>query len=242
VADGGHAGGSVALLAAFDPELAPLFRLSPLSHPSLASSAPSFGGEPVTRAGRVSAVGVVARAVGIGLPAAAVGTARALAELRPRAVVLVGTCGAYPSAGLRIGDVVVSRRIHLTDAALLAGHSAFPAPMATPLEAHARLAQGLARAGARPADVANTLGITVDDSVAERISSGTGAHVEHLEAYAVALACAAHGAPFAAVLAVANAVGAHARAEWAAHHEAASRAGVAVVVEWLSGLRADEVW
>jgi futalosine hydrolase len=230
VADGGHAGESVALLAAFDPELAPLL------------SSPSFACEPGSRNGRVGAVAVAACAVGIGLPAAAVGAARALVEIRPRAVVLVGTCGAYPGVGLRIGDVVVSRRVHLADASMLAGNSAFPGRMATSLDAHAGLARAMAQVGARPADVANTLGITIDDAVAGQLARATGASVEHLEAYAVASACAGCAAPFVAVLGVANLVGANARAEWVAHHEAASRAGIAVVVDWLSRLRADEVW
>jgi hypothetical protein len=73
------------------------------------------------------------------------------------------------------------------------------------------------------------------------MASGTGSSVEHLEAYSVALACAAPGVPFAAVLGVANAVGARGRAEWRTHHARASEACIGVVAAWLSSLAAREV-
>src|SRR5271165_889966 len=114
----------------------------------------------------MGAIDVVTRAVGIGLAAAAAGTARALAELRPRAVVMVGTCGSYDGSMLAIGDVVVSRRIRLADSAALAGHADFPGPMATSRDGDARLVEGLAAAGARAVDVATTLAISVDDALA----------------------------------------------------------------------------
>jgi futalosine hydrolase len=233
VADGARASGGIALLAAFEPELAPLARALSLAAPAGAALG-----------GRVGEVGIFAfaRAVGIGLPAAAVGAARALTELRPRAAVLVGTCGAYARSGLAIGDVVVSRRVHLADAIALAGHAAFPEPMLTLVEAHGGLVERLARTGARPVDVAATLGITVDDGVASRLEAATGAAVEHLEAYGVAEACAAHGVPFAAVLGVANAVGARARSEWLAHHVRAAEACAGTVAAWLSALSLDEAW
>jgi nucleoside phosphorylase len=186
---------------------------------------------------------VAARAVGIGLPMAAAGAAKHLGDLRPRAVVAIGTCGAYLGSGLAIGDVVVARRVRLVDPSVLDGRSQFPEPMATTIDAHASLAESIAQAtGARMADVATTLSITVDDTTAEGIARAAGAAVEHLEAYAVATACAARGVPFGAVLAVANFVGGRARAEWRIHHrEAASRAAEAVV-QWLRGWKPGDPW
>ena len=70
------------VLAAFPPELAPLRAVlgDGLRSP--------FGGHDVA-----------GKAVGIGLATAAAGAASRLAALRPRGVVLVGTCGAYGAYG-----------------------------------------------------------------------------------------------------------------------------------------------
>lgn len=214
----------VLVLAAFDPELAPLRAL--------------LGAAMTARvAGRI----VVARTAGIGLPASAAGAAAHIAELRPRAVVLVGTCGAYAGAGLAIGDVVVVRRLRLIDTAALEGLTQFPAPMAIEMETNGPMSAALAAtctprssvAGALGITVATTLAITVDDAMAARIAAGSGADVEHLEAHGVAAACAAREVPFAAVLGVANFVGARGRAEWLAHHREAEAAAGERVLRWL---------
>ena len=108
----------VLILAAFDPELAP-FR-SALGDDFAA-----------TIAGRC----ITARVAGIGLPSAAVGAAMHIAELRPRAVVLVGTCGAYATSGLAIGDSVVARRLRLVGISSLSGQTEFPESMPVVTEA-----------------------------------------------------------------------------------------------------------
>jgi futalosine hydrolase len=174
---------------------------------------------------------VVAQAVGIGLVAAAVGAASAIRRAGPRAVVFVGTCGAYPGRGLSLGDVVVGRRLFLTSTAVLEGRGAYPAPMRTAADANAPLADALANEGAREVTVGTTLAITTDDGLAERIARD--ADVEHLEAFAVAEACSAAGVAFAVVLGVANFVGANAREQWRANHRAAGDAAGALVARWL---------
>jgi futalosine hydrolase len=188
---------------------------------------------------------VEARTCGIGLSAAAVHSSVQVREVRPRAVVLLGTCGVYRGfaptgqsdrAELGIGDVIVSRRVLLADWATLEGHAQFPPATAAPLSADEHLTESLARAGAAPADVANTLGITVNDNVAARIAKSTGAGVEHLETYGVATACAAAGVPFAAVLGVANFVGSSGREEWRGHHVRASEAAAQLVLAWMQSI------
>jgi len=219
----------VLLLAAFAPELAPL--------------AGVLGD--AMRA-RIGGRDVAARAVGIGLPAAAVGASMLLAEMRPRAVVLLGTCGVYdaaadpasapdgaPRLAVAIGQVIAARRVRLVEPAAALGWAEFPDPMVLVTEADASIVDGLARAGARPADVATTLAVTVDDGAAARVARATGAHVEHLEAHGVAAACAAHGVAFGAALGVANVVGRRAREEWRQHHRAASAAAAQLAVRWL---------
>jgi futalosine hydrolase len=205
------------ILAAFHPELAPL-------RVALGDA----------MRGYVGSVLVVARAVGIGLPMAAAAGAMHLAEVQPRAVLAIGTCGAYPGSGLGVGAVVVARRVRLVDPSALHGASQFPGPMSVVTDTHAPMADAICRAaGVPPAEVATTLGITVDDATAARIAQATGAQVEHLEAHGVATACAARGIPFGAVLAVANHVGARARDEWLLHHHAAARAAANVVLTWM---------
>jgi nucleoside phosphorylase len=211
----------VLLLAAFAPELAPLRAVL---------------GDAMQ--GRVGAADVVARVAGIGLPMAAAGAAMQLAEMRPRVVVALGTCGVYrATAPLAIGDVAAARRVHLLDVGVVLGATQFPAPMSTAIEAHPLVAGALERAGGKPADVATTLAITVEDSMAARIAQGPQgvAHVEHLEAFGIAAACAARGVPFGAALGVANTVGARARDEWRVHHRQAAAAAADVVLRWLGG-------
>jgi len=206
----------VLILAAFHPELAPL-------EATLGDA----------MSGRIGGLVVTARAVGIGLSTAAVGAATHLAEMRPRAVVLVGTCGAYAGSRLGIGDVVAPRRVRLVDASVAAGTSQFPDPMSVVADAHPGMAEGLEAAGARLADVATTLAITTDDAVAARIARASGASAEHLEAHGVATACAARGVAFAAALGVANLVGARARDEWRVHHRSSAQAAANTVLRWL---------
>jgi nucleoside phosphorylase len=166
---------------------------------------------------------------------AAVGASRALTERPPEAVVLLGTCGAYENTGLSPGTVVVSRRVHLVEPLALSRAAEFPPPMPTSLDADARLIESLAAAGARPADIATTLAITVDDRAAAFTAQATATQVEHLEAFAVATACAALRVRFVAVLGVANRVGARARTEWRANHVQASEQAAGVALRWLCG-------
>jgi futalosine hydrolase len=210
----------VLVLAAFDPELADL------------RGALGEGGR----------IRVSLRVAGIGLPASAAQSALHLGEIRPRLCVLVGSCGAYAGAGLRIGTAVVARRIHLVEPCALPGLGSLtqlPAPLGAVAEAHEEVARALADAGASPSDVATTLGVTVDDRAAAEVARATGAGVEHMEAFGVAAACAILEVPFAAVLGVANTVGGAARQEWRDHHDEAEKAAAQVVLRWLEqGARA----
>jgi nucleoside phosphorylase len=206
----------VLILAAFHPELDPL-------RTALGDSL----------VGSVAGLSVTARVAGIGLAAAAAGAAVHIAELRPDAVVLIGSCGAYASAGLAIGDVVVGRRLHLVDLSSLAGHAEFPEPIAVVLDADAALTEGLSADGTRTCSVATTLAITVDDSIASRISNQVDVQIEHLEAHGVATACSSLRVAFAMTLGVANMVGARGRGEWRAHHSIAEAAAATRVMRWL---------
>jgi nucleoside phosphorylase len=204
------------ILAAFHPELAPLRALL---------------GEGMSA--RVGALQVTARVVGIGLPMASVGAATALAEVTPRVAVMVGTCGAFAESGLSTSDVVVARRLRLGATGLAEGLAQFPDPMSIATSAEERVVEALCRAGGKGVDVVTTPAVTVDDAAAERLARWAGAQAEHLEAYGAAVACAARGIPFTAVLGVANVVGSRARDEWRANHRRAAAAAADLVMRWL---------
>jgi nucleoside phosphorylase len=205
----------VLVLAAFEPELAPL-RVA-------------LGGAPMAV---VQGRTVALKTTGIGLSAAAAGASAHAAEVGLRAVLFVGTCGAYAGTSLAIGDVVVARAVRLVDPTVIAGASQFPEAMGTAVAVSPGILQAFVGPGVRPVVVGTTLAITVDDANADRIARA-GAEVEHLEAHGVAEACALRGLPFGAVLGVANLVGARGRAEWRAHHRAAEEAAAAEVLRWL---------
>jgi futalosine hydrolase len=179
---------------------------------------------------------VATRVVGVGMLAAAVGAAAAMEAVRPRAVVLTGTCGAYANvrgAALHVNDVVVARTVMLVEPAVEEGRAAFPAMMSRSVDTHEGLRRALVAAGAPVADVATTLAITTDDPLAAVLARCTGAMVEHLEAYGVAVACEARGIPFVAALGVANVVGSSGRAGWLAGHNAATRTVNQLLMQWI---------
>ncbi|HKQ69116.1 MAG TPA: hypothetical protein VJT73_07245 [Polyangiaceae bacterium] len=207
----------ILIVAAHQPEL---FGFQDLLGPALSAT--------------LSGLRVMARPVGIGMPAAAVGVSAAIVEHRPRLVVAVGTCGSYEGRGPAIGRVVVAAGVHLASIAAIEGRGGLPNVMQAALVADPAVASALvAVEGVVMADVATTLAITTDDALADAIATSHGCQVEHLEAYSMALACRAQRIPFACVLGVANRVGRRGREQWIEHHLAAGEAAVAVVARWL---------
>jgi nucleoside phosphorylase len=180
---------------------------------------------------KVGSIVVCAAPVGIGLVEAALGTASCLHAYAARAVVLVGTCGAYSQAGLSVADVIVARSALLVEPAVVRGAAAFPEVIPVRHNAYEPIVGELAALGGRSVDVATTLGVTTDDTLAAQLASS--GEVEHLEAFAVASACVKENVPFAAVLGVANRVGASGRSEWRAHHMAAGIAATRLVTRWI---------
>jgi futalosine hydrolase len=171
---------------------------------------------------------VMARAVGVGLVAAAAGAERAISELAPERVLLVGTAGALPGSGLAIGDVVVVAQARL----VVREVEYVPGIMATEVAADAGLVGEIARGlGVRAITVASPIGITAGDAEAARL--GGQAEVEQLECFAVLAAAARAGVPATAVLAIANTVGGRAAEEWRMHRVAAEAAAQAALARLL---------
>jgi len=202
------------IVSAFAPELAPLV---------------AWLAAPGQRALRS---GVVCRPAGIGAVDAAAGAAEAIAQVRPRLVLFVGTAGRY-GATPPIAACAVARRIFLAPTAVLRGEAYLPGPMQHELTTDAALRRALRAGGTPAADVATTLGITTRRALAGRLAA-TGAALENLEAFAVARAAARAELPFGAVLGIANSVGPRAHREWRANAGAATAAACAVIQRWLA--------
>ena len=182
---------------------------------------------------------IAVAAVGVGLVEAAIGMAQRIAEHRPSHALLLGTCGAFAGAGggtgqppLALGDVVTATRARLIDGNAIGLRAAIPTPMPVVCALDETLSQAAAGAGARVVEIANTLGITIDDDLAALLLPMMGPSpivaVEHLEAFAFARACAAHGVAGGVVLGVANIVGSRGRDEWRKNHLRASAAAARV--------------
>ena len=163
--------------------------------------------------------------LGVGLVEAGMGMTQCIVRHQPELALLVGTAGVFRGEGEEgpvVGEVVVASRVRLLDASVLDGTSALPAPMPTEVMLDAKVRDALVAAGARSVQIANTVGITVDDAHASRLHAAHGDDVEHLEAFAFARACAASAVPCGIVLGIANVVGSSGRAEWLANHTSAS--------------------
>lgn len=183
--------------------------------------------------GELHGIRVAGETVGIGLPNATAGTTTRLLRLRPRAVVLVGTCGHYPNVPLALGQAVVARRALLVDPTVIEGRSALPDPIGRVLDCDPSLTRGIETGHNTTHDVANTLAVTTDDDLAARLGTALGGGVENLEAFGVANACALVGVPFACVLGVSNVVGSRGREQWRAHHKEAARRACERIERWL---------
>jgi nucleoside phosphorylase len=179
--------------------------------------------------------------IGVGLVDAAIGMTRALARHRPSLALFLGTGGTFGEVGeggIARGQVVAGSRVHLLDAGLVAGTASLPGPMSGEALLDPEVHGALVAAGARSAQIANTVGITVDDALAARLAAARGDAIEHLEAFAFARACGAADVRCGVVLGVANTVGARGRGEWLANHTSASASAADVAWAALPALAA----
>lgn len=173
--------------------------------------------------------------VGVGLLAAGVGAVQALTENACGAALLLGSYGYYPGCGGEVLETMVPTAARLLDGALLTGRAALPdlvtqrAEFDTPLTAGLR--QSCENVGA--CDVATTLAITTDDTLAGRLAQA-GLRGENLEALAVATACAVRGVRLACLLGATNQVGSAGRKQWLQHHHAVAERTAAHVLDFLA--------
>lgn len=206
----------------------------------LAAHAPELVGLRATLgtdlAGIVRGLRVVCATVGVGMPVAGAGAMRHLRDARPRAVILLGSCGVYPKQEeLSLLDLVVPERIVLVDTAVIAGKAAFPAPMQTVIATDDVLSRSLCGDGTavHRGSLATTLSITTDDTLAQRLGKKCGCETENLEAFAVASACAVRSLPFASLLSITNVVGSEGRKQWTRYQRRAAEASARALLDWI---------
>lgn len=152
---------------------------------------------------------------GVGLVDASAGTSRIVARHTPTMILFVGTCGAYPSSGFRIGELVLARTVRLGSGDVAAGAMRIPELMPQAISTNAEFTQHLRSQLSTPAadaEVICTLGITESESLARQLESDVPQRVENLEAYPVLRAAA--GIPTAVLLGVTNIVGPDGGKEW----------------------------
>ncbi|MBC8144321.1 MAG: hypothetical protein H7X80_01980, partial [bacterium] len=89
--------------------------------------------------------GVLTGVCGIGLVEAGIGTTRMIHDTRPDAVVFLGTCGAYRSSGLVVGDVVVASTTCLSSGDVARGEMRIPSLVPTVMQCDVELATEFAR-------------------------------------------------------------------------------------------------
>jgi len=176
---------------------------------------------------------VVARAAGVGLVEAAIGSTAAIAEMKPEAVIFVGTAGLYPNRRPDLGraGVVAARRLVLSADGVAAGDAYLPPALPATQETTLALRRIAAATGLLMADVACPLAITSRPAPAGRRAHTPTSDIENLEAFAVARAAAVAGLPFAAILGISNSVGPTAHAEWKRNTTRAAAAACRAALE-----------
>jgi futalosine hydrolase len=207
-----HAPGRWLVLAAWPPELTELRRL--LRHKSTGNQ-------------------VFARAAGVGLVEAAIGATTAIAQVKPEAVMFVGTAGLYPGRrpDLALAGVVAARRLVLSADGVASGHAYLPPALPATQETTVVLRRIAAATGLLLADVACPLAITSRPAAVGRRARAQLGDVENLEAFAVARAAVTAGLPFAAILGISNAVGPSAHAAWRRNATRAAAAACRAALE-----------
>ena len=160
----------------------------------VAATAPELAGLPTVTSAHVAAL-----ACGIGPVEAAATTARALVELRPRAVLHVGIAGAGRGANLPLRSLVLGTGSVYDDAA--GGR----------LVLH-RLAPAAALLAALQAALPDAVALEIGTSA--RVGGGAGSPVEAMEGFAVLRACALAGVPAVELRAISNEIEEPDRARW----------------------------
>lgn len=206
------------------------FEVEPLAGGFRPSPTPWLPGAWRLRDGEAEGVPVSALATGVGKANAAAAAALAVSHLRPAALLLVGIGGAYPGAGLALGDAAVaSSETHLDSGV---GHGegwqgldAIGFPLLPAGEGRETPVYNRIELGGHVARIARRLGLpALPFGTAESVTAGApharllrslhAVAVESMEGAAVAQVAAAFGLPLLEVRGVSNVVGDRDKARW----------------------------
>ncbi|CAM3288949.1 futalosine hydrolase [Deinococcus saxicola] len=181
---------------------------------------------------------------GVGVVAAALATARALAEQNAGLVISAGIGGAYPSSGLLPGDLALSSEIIQADLGAWDGNqfldfddlglSILPdSPHTGRFAVWAAAPEVARRTGARLGSLLTLSSVTGSSETAAFLEQRfPGALTEGMEGAGIAHAALLAGVPVLEVRGVSNAVGPRDRASWQIPQAlAATRRGVAAALE-----------
>lgn len=166
--------------------------------------------------------------LGIGPLEAALSLERLLHHEAFGAVLFTGSAGIYPGAGFAVGDLAQADWATLYDGAASLGR------------AHFALLQGRGRFEAAPWDlglnsagVASGLAVTKDAELGGLIAQQSGAGLENLELYGLALCAERHNLPWGAVLGLTNNVAQGGQTAWKENHQQAAQSACSHVADWL---------
>lgn len=181
---------------------------------------------------------------GVGVVAAALATARALAQEKAGLVISAGIGGAYPSSGLLPGDLALSSEIIQADLGAWDGHQFLDfdelglsvltdSPHVGQFPAWHLASEVARRTGARLGPLLTLSSVTGSLETAASLQERfPGALTEGMEGAGVAHAALLAGVPVLEVRGVSNAVGPRDRASWRIPQAlAATRRGVAAALE-----------
>ena len=169
--------------------------------------------------------------MGVGPVAAALGASRWLERLQPQALLLAGTAGVYPGAGLALGSVAQVAGAMQLDAACELGLARYP------LFGQGERVLALPWPGGLPlAQVGCLWGLTLDADLALSLSQGHQIQLENMEAFALGKAAQAFGLPWSAVLGVSNEVGPGGHEQWKRFREQAQNAVLQACLPQILGL------
>jgi futalosine hydrolase len=170
-------------------------------------------------------LGLPSLQIGVGKAEAAATIAAALAELRPRWVLLFGVCGAYPpghvpGAGLEVGQLcVVGEEWFADEGVATADRFVSIADLGLgsigPFHADAQRTEAAARVLGAPIVRAATVSTcSGTDETSQAAAARTGAAIETMEGAAVAVACRRAGVPWVQLRCVSNRTGERSRGGW----------------------------
>ncbi|OGH00253.1 MAG: hypothetical protein A2600_07195 [Candidatus Lambdaproteobacteria bacterium RIFOXYD1_FULL_56_27] len=156
--------------------------------------------------------GLVLAPLGIGALNAAVGLGRWSGEVAE--VIFAGSAGIFPEAGFQIGQVVEVSEVGWAEGAVALGLAHSPL-----MDRNRTLVAGPRTFGCPKAKVANTGAVTQDLGLAQALARSSGAELETLELYGLALAASKAGLPWSALLGLTNQVGPLGQEQWKANYK-----------------------